>query len=1105
VKFGIEKTGIYKITYKDLEKLGFDPLKVSLFGYGGEILPENFSEVYPIGKYVDDLPQISIWRGNDYILFYGKGVTKWTYHEDEKPDISRFIHENNPYSTKGYYFITDGLETKETQTIPYHNKADIELRKYDDYFLHENEKVSVNRSGRELFGEYINRNGLQVNISGLDGITEDDCLVEFRAIAKATANRKINLSIDNAWICEGNIEESASYTTAVAVNPIGKWIGEKKNSIKMNLSLEGTSNTNSYLDYIRLNFKRSLSMRNQSFLFFRNIAATGKSARYVLEDADKNTLIFEVSDGPDIKRVETKAEGNLISFSVPPGTHISEYVAVQPERSIPQINIKECEKLENQNLHGLNTCNMVIISPDALREEADRLAEFHRNEGLKVEVVNPFHIYNEFSSGTPDATAYRRFLKMLYDRNGSDENRIRHLLLFGDGAYDNRFLTSAWSSVSQKSNYLITYQTQESLNGYSYVVDDYFGFLGDYTGADISQDDLELGIGRFPVTTVKNAREMVTKVINYSTAKGKWKNRVAFIADDGNNADGHDTKHQYLANVLADVVGKNDPDYIVNKIFFDDYPRTVTSGSGYQGVTDKMMELLEEGLFVINYVGHGDTRSWSDEKVLTQNMITGFEYENLPIWITATCDFCRFDDASISAGESVFLNPESGGIALFTTSRVAYREPNEQINRYMIDSIFSGKKDSKLTLGDIVKSTKKTYKKWATKIPTAHLGFCLIGDPAIKLNYPENLIELNSINEEILGEDTITLKARQSITMKGVVKKPSGEVDAGFNGIVDLMMMDNKGQYETRGNNSSPDMDRRIKYEEYKFPVFKSLLAKVENGHFRYDFTMPVKILYSDKNCGKMSLYAYDPDTERDASGSYLEYNVQGTAEEYEEDSDAPEIRILYLNDITFQSGDKVNATPYFVAKVWDKSGIDISGTSVGQGVFLSIDNKPYTTYTLNNYYTPVFENKGEGIVQFSIPALTPGIHSGEFFVSDIMGNSSKKTFDFEVVEKLKPDLYEISASPIPAKEYVEFKLFHNRPKTKLQVSVYVYDITGRLVWNGRSDGSSDLYEDFTIRWDLLDLSNNRVKPGVYIYQAGIVANESKETTKAEKLIILGP
>lgn len=124
----------------------------------------------------------------------------------------------------------------------------------------------------------------------------------------------------------------------------------------------------------------------------------------------------------------------------------------------------------------------------------------------------------------------------------------------------------------------------------------------------------------------------------------------------------------------------------MNKIYFDSYKKYAV-GIPYPDVNKTLQRKLNEGLLVLDYVGHGGTEALSDEKVITHNDILGYKYEHLPLWITTTCDFCRFDDIQTSAGEDVFLNKKSGGIALFTTSRVSFTDINRIVNNDLISGL----------------------------------------------------------------------------------------------------------------------------------------------------------------------------------------------------------------------------------------------------------------------------------------------------------------------------------------------------------------------------------------------------------------------------------
>ena len=759
---------------------------------------------------------------------------------------------------------------------------------------------------------------------------------------------------------------------------------------------------------------------------------------------------------------------------------------VQTNQTFPSPEV--VGEVASSNLHGLEQRDMIIISAPSLVQQAERLAVAHREkDGLTVEVVTPEAIYNEFSSGTPDATAYRRLMKMFYDRSSSLGNPPKYLLLFGDGIYDNRGISGEVQGVSW-SNMLLTFQSQESLNVYSYATDDYFAFLEDNSGSNFSRDKMCLGVGRFPIRTVTEATQMVDKTISYMENKdsGSWKNNVTFVADDGNNEDSFTTNHMKQADQLAEAIEEMQPGFLVNKVYFDAYKRS--SLGTYPDVHNEIEKLLKSGQLLINYTGHGSTTHWADESVWTQTDINNSSYKHLPVWVTATCDFTRFDDVKTSAGESVFLNPTSGGIALFTTTRVVFSGNNANLNKALIDNLFQEGANSRYTLGEAMMYTKRQLND------SNKLNFILIGDPALKFAYPEYKARVTAVNGEAVSDEPFEFKALSRITVEGEILNPSGSFAADFTGVLSSTIFDSQSSITTLGNSSE-----KFTYLDYPNTIYIGR-DSVRNGKFSFTFMVPKDISYSNKK-GKLNLYASSETKE--AQGSFFDFIVGGTSDTAETDTIGPEIRQIYLNDSSFVSGDKVNTTPYFVAKLWDKSGVNITGSSVGHDMMLTIDSMPSMSYNLNSYYALLPDSENEGLVQFSIPEMEPGMHTAEFKVWDILNNSTTYTFTFEVAEGLKPNLIEMYATPNPARDQVEFFLHHNRPESNLKVTVMVYDMTGKFLWSTEKSGSSELFKAYIVTWNLTDNGGRRLRPGVYLYRAAISTNNSKEATKANKLIIL--
>ena len=1084
VKIQVAEDGIYKLTAADLKKMGFSNLdKVAVYGYGGWPLDEDFSTTY-----IDDVPEVAVWRSADYLLFYGKGPRKWEYSFSDKS----FIHTNNPYSNYGYYFVSEKETTGRTmEKAASAAGATLQVTTFDDYVLHEEELVSVNSSGRELYGESFTSTLSRDFTISVPGITNDEGKATLSFISRG--NGTITMNVDGNALISGSVSvPSDEYEVARELYRERAWMADKGETVKVNIGYSTTGHKNVHLNYFRLQMKRQLKVYD-NYTFFRSLSARGNASRFVIQGADASTLVFDVTDGVNPQQMETSLNGTELSFSIPASASLREFVVVKPSQIKAPVTVGE---VANQNLHALPQQDMIIIAQPNFTTQAERLAEAHRTkDNLTVRVVTPESIYNEFSSGTPDATAYRRFMKMFYDRKTSEADAPKYLLLFGDGSFDNRKLTSAWKSVDM-SNMLLTYQTENSLSSQSYVIDDYFGFLDDADNKKSLQNKkLCLGIGRFPIRTVEQATQMVDKVISYMENKntGSWKNNLCFMADDGSNTDGFMTEHMEFADQLAGYVESEHPEFLVNKLYYDAYKKDMTAGT-YPDVRSGLQKLLKDGLLLFNYTGHGGTTALSDEKVLTQTDINQFTYTHLPVWVTATCDFTRFDDLNTSAGEDVFLNKSSGGIALFTTVRVAYSRPNFPINDNVIRNLFERNNGRRRTLGEVMQATKNTLSS------VYKLGFCLIGDPAVKMAYPEFGMKVTTVNGQSVDGNSISFKALEKITVEGEVLDVSGQLVTDFTGIVNPTVKDSKVTV-TCLKNSNKDDSPAFTFTDYPNTIFIGN-DSVRNGKFSFTFTVPKDISYSNLQ-GKMNLYAVDAESGNEAQGNFDNFIVGGTSDTAETDTIGPEIRALYLNDTTFVDGGQVNTTPYFFAELWDKSGVNITGSSVGHDMMLVIDESTVLSYNLNSYYELLPGEDGTGIVKFPIPALEPGKHTAEFWVWDILNNSTVRTFTFEVVEGLKPFLFDVIATPGIAREQVTFHLMHNRPESRMRVGIMVYDLAGRQLWKHEESGTSGLFENYTVSWDLTS-GGARMRPGVYIYRAAISTDNSKDATKARKFIILG-
>lgn len=1110
VKIRVKDTGVYKITNAELLKMGFtNPAKVKLYGYGGYLLSEKFDRTK-----VDDLPQIPLWREASFVLFYANGVTKWNLVNNQ----ATFTHTNNYYSTYGYYFLVEDDEApKNFPVVKSLNASNaMQVNSFDDYAIYEKDSYNWTTSGRELYDSYDYIAGNKKDyLFNLPGITSDraTCKVAFASASATTTNVAVSI---NSKDCGRFLIDALISSDLYSKGQVGygsfNWEGDKTEKTTVSLTHLRDIGVTGRLDYIELNYKRALSLYGSS-ISFRNIASINTLSTYTISGANERLKVWDVTTPDTYSQIEGSLAGNKYSFTAN-APSLREYVALNVDGTFNSVEV--LGTVPNQNLHALKQCDMVIIIPSngAFVEQAERLAEAHRvKDKMVVHVVTADQVYNEFSSGTPDVTAYRWFMKMFYDRalpttvmQANPENRLpKYLLLFGDCAWDNRMITPAWKGYDP-NDFLLCYQSKNSTwETYSYVTDDYVGLLDDQDGANPEYDGMDIGVGRFPVRSLEQATQVVDKTIAYMQNKemGSWKNTICYVADDGDNH-----LHMSQAEEVASYTEKNNPDFVVNRIFLDAYKRESTAtGYTYMQANKKLMELFNEGMLMLNYSGHGGPSGWSAEAVLTTPNILSLSSPRLPLWVTATCDFCRYDDVPTSGGELAFLNPKGGAVALFTTSRVVYAQNNSSLNKVFCKNVFRKIDGKRLRLGDIMRLSKCDA---SLSGDVNKLKFSLIGDPALMLAYPDYKIVVDEFDGKPSSSNDLAIKAGAKVQVKGHITDVSGNLLSDFNGKVFPTVFDARESVTTLNNDGTgkivnPNNPKDVISGGFTFTQrAKKLFSgseSVKSGAFTFTFPVPKDISYSNAG-GLLNFYASETTLGREAQGAFDHFLIGGTEPGTENtDGNGPKIN-LYLNTPEFIYGGKTNQTPYLVAELEDVDGINTVGNGVGHDIVAMIDNSPSCSFVLNNYYESVFGDYTKGVVRYQLPALAEGKHTLFFRAWDVQNNSSFTTLDFEVVSGLKPNLFNIECTKSPAKESTTFVLSHDRPLDKLDVTVQVYDFSGRVLWTRKESGVSQ-NNYYYINWDLTSNGGQRIEPGVYLFRASISSKDSEESTQAKKIVVL--
>ncbi|GAB4205255.1 MAG: type IX secretion system sortase PorU [Bacteroidia bacterium] len=1126
-KIGIKNTGIYKIDKTFLQSMGINvsqinPKNIRIYGNGGDMVnPKNNQFRY------DDLQENAIYvygendgvfDDGDYILFYGKGSDSWIkkskFPYSSPYSCLDYYHYYHRYSDSAYYFINfdlgPGLRISQYSVSA---AATYTTNSYDYINYHEVDATNFLKSGPDFYGEYFD---LQTSYTFpfADGnFVTGDTIKAFLSLAGRS-----DIASQYSWTFGGS-----NFTFTVAAVQTNNYLADyaavanqcqvvpgNNNSGSISFTITKlTANAVGWLDKIVFNARRYLSYTGNAFEFRdKRTIAPGQITTYSVSTISNNVMIWDVTDFIHPLNQQYNSYSGYITFDAPSDS-LHQYIIFNPStNTLKPVFIKT---VQNQNLHGIAQADYIIVTPPQFKQQALDLATFHQQEeGLTYAVVTTEEVYNEFSSGNPDATAIRDFVRMLYKRNGGKNpgnNSPKYLLLFGDGSYNNK-------DRSFNNTALIpAYETGISVSPIlSAVTDDFYGWLDDNEGDDWSNSIVDIGVGRFTVFNSSQANAAVNKVkayyrknYNFSVQTndnccnvsndnypfGDWRTLFTFFADDGDAQ-----LHMWQADSLSRYISNLHPEYNVNKIMADAYQQiTVPGGNRIPDASAALDKAFEKGSLVINYTGHGNEVGLGHEAFLTLSQINSYKnINNMPLFITATCEFTRFDDPGrVSAGEQCFLQSNGCAIALFTTVRLAYASTNFYLSQKLFEEILDTLPNGKMmALGDIVKNTKIK-----TNIGFYFINFHLIGDPALTLAYPKHKIVITSINNHTLtSSPQDTLKALSKVTVSGFVADKYGNKLNNFNGIIYPKVFDKSQVISCIGNKP----ESVVSGKTFTFVAQKNILFKgkveVKNGDFSFSFIVPKDINYAI-DTSKMSFYAHNG--KEDAMGYTSKFYLGSSNTNAAIDNEPPRID-LFLNDRKFVSGGITNENPVMFSEIVDSSGINITGTSIGHDLLATIDNKQIN---LNDYFEYDLNSYQKGKIKYPFNNLAEGNHQLALKAWDINNNSATAKIDFIVAKSGELALNHVLNYPNPFTTKTKFMFEYNTSCESIKIKVEIFTITGKLVKTITKEIFASGYREDGIEWDGRDDYGDKLAKGVYIYRVSISDNTNKKAEKIEKLVIL--
>ena len=1075
-KVSVQSDGVYKIDYNFLKNIGFnpdalDPRKLQVFAGENSMLPQPNS-----APRINDLRQLAVYvsggddgkfDGTDYLLFYGEGPDAYSLI----PSKGVFAYENNVFSEKNFYFLTVGT----SNGLRAGTQADLAgsfptVAEFDDLGYYESDKTNELHSGRTWYGERFDatleytirfeQSGI-VNVSAMKLVTG--------VMGRSNVPSSFQFFINDIAVGQQQVPpvSNAPYTVIgaevhdtlmVNANSVGAPTRPNQD-VKVRFTKATSGQSIGYLDYLLLQTKRTLSLVGDQMIFSSLKSLDQPVTRFAIANTLSDAIVWDITD-PYQPLIQSYAFATGTSSFGAASDVLKKYIVLSNRNFTAP---KAEGEVPNQNLRGLGTTQLLIISAPEFLSEAERLANHRRTKsGVNVSVVTTTQVYNEFSSGKQDVTALRDLTKFLYDKGTG----LKNVLLFGRGSYDYK------DKLSFNKNFVPIYQSRNSLEPLAtYASDDYIGFLengeGNWGENPPEPHTLEVGVGRVPVKKIEEATEWVDKVISYENQNwGSWRKQILFVADDGDF-----NTHQGQADQMATTLETDFPEVDIRKIYLDFFAQvTGTGGQISPDARKALATAITDGAGILNYTGHGSELQWMQERILDQVSFDEWKpAPRYPFFITATCEFGRNDDPGlISSAELSLFKKKSGSIGLLTTSRPVFSSTNFTLNKAFYQYLFTRDNGLFRDWGTVFRDTKNN-----SMSGVSNRNFSLLGDPSMFPPLGSSELMVTSVTNLTSGSDT--LKALSKIRVSGLVQS-QGIPDTQYQGKAVVTLYHKLSSLTTKGD-ENPAFNFTLRDDA----LFRGQ-ATIRNGQFDIEFIIP-KSIDPVVGIGKISGYGYSKTSNRDAPGVYGTQKVGSAEANPGSDSSNPGIE-LFMGDTTFISGGLAGASSRIVAILTDENGIDISNFDPLNDILATLDDT--LTLNLNPYYQADVDTYSRGKVDYPIDGLKPGLHALTMRATDTFGNTASTTISFYVSDQTGIQIEQWLNYPNPFSSSTIFHFKHNRSGEDLEAAVMIFDRMGKLVLYNTYQILSSSYKVDLPPWDGTSADGTKLADGLYMMKLAV-------------------
>jgi hypothetical protein len=1104
LRIGTEREGMYRITAQQLRDAGLavsasDVSTLRLFGNGGAELPQSVTAAATNAMNEQPLIVETDAAGSlTAITFYGAAPNGFVANGKV---IRHFV---NTYSKRNFYLLTVGgsVKGKRADFAESPARADVSPTWYtartfkDDDIFNPYEEGTGQGSGRRWFGQSFSSGvkqrfetplpNLVTNAGPIFytmalawssplGSDTDGGTMLVQESGQSVFPQAVRLPFSTYEYSVGTIVSQSGFVPATAIT------NNRSQLDFLYMSEDARGDVAGTLDWYEIHYPRSFVAVDNQLDFFAEAQRTGilvqnalrYTAEYTATGFTGTPYIVEVTNRADPQFVKNAAAAQGMATGTATFRTTIDTTA-SPKRffvSAQTLGAASLEKADVANLRStIADADLIVITDKDLLSSAQAYKTYRESTGMKVALVTTEQVYNEFNGGTPDVTALRDYIAHAVR---TWTVKPRYVLLWGDAHYDYRML----APNNTVKNFVPTYQIFETNDGdmnsvsTNYITEDFFVCV-------IGEDNIvDMALGRECIQSDAEGMTVLSKIRQYESTSSPdpWRTQVTVVADDGPtkslaNSDG--TQHTGDAESIMPYIPA---DMRIKKIYLPDYPTENNPGARRRpGVTADLIATVNAGTLLLNWVGHGNPRVWSDENVLIRDeTIPQFtNADRLFFLVAATCDFARFDMLGRQSGAEVMVNSSRGGaIGTFAAARTVYAQDNSYISQEFYRQIFIATNGGPSPrLGDLVFQTKQTR---FTGLFENDRKFLLIGDPTVPLALPEQRVVVETLGGMAQTDTAMPeVKALSTITVTGRIDAPGNlGVDAGFTGNMVCSL------YDTEIQKAVVDVDTYRTVHNFK--TLGSLLnigaGQVQNGRFSLRLPIPKDISFSNKP-GQLFMYAVNANGTRFGRGATTRFTIGGVDETAFNDGIGPTIN-LFMTDRTFRAGDFADSTPRLIADLYDETGINATGTGIGHDIQCWIDNN-VVPIVLTSSFRISLEDPRRGTVSRVLPKLAPGLHRVRVRAWDVFNNYSESETFFRISgDASSVVLTDVINYPNPFTETTRVRFRHNQDVGQ-PVTLSIFSTEGVRI------RTIDLKTDartMDVTWDGRNDSGTQVASGMYI------------------------